>query len=320
MAACAIAASCLMLSCAAAQTLKPSKVLDLTKVKISGSACKVKHSSDFYNIQWIDDSRLLVATLWERCDDAIPASVKKYETQAVLFDIKGTILVTVHSHASLYAKGPHGTVAALQEGQIDLLDAQMHAVQTIPCPNTSKLCGISIAQSSTKEADFALCSSSDQSQQQICDFYAGWPATKVRQEALPVRENPFTHIASNEWQVLPGEKWFFKNGQLTSLTQNWRRSLVNPTDFIGNNGGHCDGQLSEAIPMRFLATCIGTHWYSDGMFDAIFGFSHTLLFDVSTKSIIGRVDGSEFISSALSPSGRKVAILKGGKVRLYDAP
>jgi hypothetical protein len=135
-----------------------------------------------------------------------------------------------------------------------------------------------------------------------------------------VRENPFTHIASNEWQVLPGEKWFFKNGQLTSLTHNWRRSLVNPTDFIGNNGGHCDGQLSEAIPMRFLATCIGTHWYSDGDLNAIFGFSHTLLFDVSTKSIIGRVDGSAFISSALSPSGRQIAILKGGKVRLYDAP
>jgi hypothetical protein len=319
MAAYAIAASCSMLSSAAAQTLKPGIVIDLTKVKIAGSACKVKHPSDFYDTQWIDDSRLLVATLWVRCDDAISTITKKYETQAVLFDIKGTILATVHGQAILYTKGPHGTVAALQTGEISLLDAQMHTEQTIPCPNTSKTCGISVAQSSTVGSDFAVCSSSDQSQQ-ICDFYAGWPATKVRQEVFPVRTDPFTHMANNEWRVSPSEKWSFDSGHLISIAGNGSRSLVNPTNYVGNDGGNCNGQLSEASPMRFLATCIGTHWYSDGMFDAIFGFSHTLLFDASTKSIIGRVDGSAFISSALSPSGRQIAILKGGKVRLYDAP
>ena len=150
-----------MLACAAAQTLKPSKVLDLTKVKISGSARKVKHTSDFGNIQWIDDSRLIAETYWVHCDDAISTNAKKFETQAVLFDIEGTILATHHSHASMYTKGPHGTVAALQEGQIDLLDAQMHAVQTIPCPNTSKTCVISVAQPPTVGSDFALCSSSN---------------------------------------------------------------------------------------------------------------------------------------------------------------
>jgi hypothetical protein len=97
-------------------------------------------------------------------------------------------------------------------------------------------------------------------------------------------------------------------------------SLVNPTNFVGDNGGNCNGQLSEAQPRRFLATCVGTHWYSDGMLDNIFGFSRSVLFDVTTKSIIGRFDGSAFISAALSPSGRKIAILKGQKVRLYDAP
>jgi hypothetical protein len=319
--ACAIAASCLILSSATAQSLKPSIVIDLTKVKIAGSACKVKHSStlDFGNIQWIDDSRLIAETYWVHCDDAISANAKKFETQAVLFDIKGTILATVHSHASLYTKGPHGTVAALQTGEIDLLDAQMHAEQTIPCPNTSKTCGISVAQSLTVGLDFAVCSSSGQSQQ-ICDFYAGWPATKIRQEAFPVGTDPFTHLANGEWQVSSSEKWRFKGGHLISITANGRQSLVNLTNFVGNNGGICVGELSEASPRRFLASCRGTHWYSDGELDAIFGFSHTLLFDVSTKSIIGRVDGSEFISSALSPSGRQIAILKSGKVRLYDAP
>lgn len=95
---------------------------------------------------------------------------------------------------------------------------------------------------------------------------------------------------------------------------------MNPTDFVGNNGGGCKGQLSDASPRRFLATCVGTHWYSDGMFDNIFGFSHTVLFDVAKNSVMGKIDGSAFIESALSPSGRKIAVLKGAKVRLYDAP
>jgi hypothetical protein len=56
------------------------------------------------------------------------------------------------------------------------------------------------------------------------------------------------------------------------------------------------------------------------MFHNIFGFSHTVLFDVTTNSVIGRIDGSAFIESALSLSGRKIAILKGENTRLYDAP
>jgi hypothetical protein len=219
----------------------------------------------------------------------------------------------------MYARGPHGTVAALQTGAIELLDAQMHAEQTIPCPNSSETCGISLDQSSAGSTDFALCSASDQNQQ-LCDFYAAWPATKVKQAASPVREDPYTHTAYNAWQVSPSEKWFFGGGHLESVKAGGSQSLVNPTDFVGANGGNCNGQLSETSPKRFLATCIGTHWYSDGMFDNIFGFSHTVLFDVTTYSIIGRVDGSAFIVSALSPSGRKIAILKGERVRLYDAP
>jgi len=54
------------------------------------------------------------------------------------------------------------------------------------------------------------------------------------------------------------------------------------------------------------------------MFDAIFGFSRVVLFDVSTKTVIKRIDGPAYVSAALSPSGKRVAILKGGKVRLYE--
>ena len=111
MLACAIAASCLVLSArSVAQSLKPSHVIDLVKVKIAASTCKGNLPSDFSNIQWVDDSRLLASTYWAHCD-AISTDPEKFETQAVLFDISGTILATDHSHASLYTKGPHGTVA-----------------------------------------------------------------------------------------------------------------------------------------------------------------------------------------------------------------
>jgi hypothetical protein len=314
-----VVAGCSILSNATAQSLKPSKVIDLAHVKIAGSACEASLPSGFSNIQWLDDSRLLASTYWARCDDGTPANAKTFETEAVLFDVRGTILATAHSHASLYTKGPYGTVAALQNGAVELLDDQMRSVQAIPCPNRLETCGISLDQSSPASADFAFCSSSDQIQQ-LCDFYKGWPATRVRQNELPAREDPFTHIAVNTWQVSANENWLFRGGHLTRVEAGGSSSLVNPTNLVGDNGGNCNGQLSEASPRRFLATCVGAHWYSDGMFDNIFGFSHTVLFELTTGNIIGRVDGSAFIESALSPSGRKIAILKDKKVRLYDAP
>jgi len=317
--ACGVVAGCSILSSATAQSLKPSKVIDLTHVKFAGAQCKVILPDGFSNIEWLDDSRLLASTYWTHCDDESDANPKKFETLAVLFDVTGTILATAHSHAIMYTRGPHGTVASLQEGAIDLLDGQMHIEQTIPCPKSPRNCGISLDQSSAARADFALCSSSDQSQQ-FCDFYTGWPATKSRQTGLPVRIDPFTRVAADSWQVSPSEKWLFKGGHLTRINADGSYSRVNPTDFVGDQGGGCNGQLSDGSPRRFLAICVGTHWYSDGMFDNIFGFSHTVLFDVATHSIIGRVDGSAFIKSALSPSGRRIATLKGEKVRLYDAP
>lgn len=320
MLACGVVAGWSLLPSATAQSFKLSKVIDLTHVKIAGSNCKTSLPDGFSNIQWLDDSRLLASTYWAHCDDGTDANPKKFETQAVLFDVRGTILATAHSHAEMYTKGPHGTVAALQTGEIDLLDAQLqHVEQTIPCPNSSKSCGINLAQSSAAREDFALCSSSDLSQQ-FCDFYTGWPPTESRQARLPVEIDPFSRSARNAWRVSPRENWLFKGGYLTRVDSDGSSSLVNPTNFVGNNGGGCNGQLSEASPRRFLVTCVGTHWYSDGMFDSIFGFSHTMLFDVTTNKIIGRVEGSAFIESALSPSGREIALLKGKKVRLYDAP
>ncbi len=314
-----VAASCSLLSSVPAQSLKPRSVIDIAHVRIDGAVCKVHFPADFSDIRWIDDSRLLASTYLAHCNNATATDPKRFEAQAVLFDVRGSILATAHSHAELYTKGPQGTVAAIQVGEIELLNDQMHSERTLPCPNKSKTCGINLDRSPARSTDFAVCSSLDQ-RTQLCDFYSGWPATRGRQEALPVREDPFTRTADGTWAVSSKESWTFKSGQLTRIEKNGSNSLVFPTNLVGENGGSCEGQLSEVLPRRFLATCVGTRWYSDGMFDSIFGFSHTVLFDVSTKDLVGRIDGGAFITSALSPSGRQIAILRGGKVRLYEAP
>lgn len=207
--ACAVAACCSIHSSANAQSLKSTKVIDLAKVKITGSTCKVNLSSEFSDIQWVDDSRLLASTYWAHCDDSTSSSSKKFETAAVLFDINGAILATDHSETGMYTKGPHGTVAAFQTGKVNLLDAQMRAEQTIPCPNNSNTCGITVALSSTIDSDFALCASFDRTQR-ICDFYTGWPATKARQASFPAGEDPFSRLPGNVWQASPNEKWLFE--------------------------------------------------------------------------------------------------------------
>ena len=204
-----IAVSYSFVSNATAQSLKPSNVIDLAHVKIAGTDCKASLPSGFSSIQWLDDSRLLASTYWAHCDDATTADPKKFEAEAVLFDVRGVTLATAHSHASMYTKGPHGTVAALQDGAIELLDGKMHSVQTVPCPNSSKTCGISLDQSLATGADFALCSSSDL-RRRVCDFYDGWPAKKVRQETLSAGTNPFTSVADKYLASLSERKLAFQ--------------------------------------------------------------------------------------------------------------
>ena len=124
---------------ATAQSLKPSNVIDLAHIKIAGTDCKASLPTGFSSIQWLDDSRLLASTYWAHCEASTAVDGKKFETEAVLFDVRGTTIATAHSHASMFTKGSHGTVAALQDGSIELLDGNMHSVQTLHCPNSSEL-------------------------------------------------------------------------------------------------------------------------------------------------------------------------------------
>jgi hypothetical protein len=303
-----------------AQPPKSFKTIDLNKAKIAGSTCQINLQDGLSSVIWLDEQHLVASSFSARCSSA--PSIPPAAAEAVVFDITGSVQATDRRSGTMFfSKGPRGTIAALGSGEIELLDAQLHRQQTIECPNSSKGCGITLAPNSTFDSEFAVCSTIDQ-QEQVCDFYSGWPAVTFRQ-AKSQPENPYSHLVNSglhtSWQVASGETWFFNNGRLTASDANKVFSPVSSEDFVGKEGGGCDGHLSEVEPRRFLAVCTGTHWYSDGMFDAIFGFSRVVLFDVSTRSVIKRIDGPAYVSASLSPSGKRVAILKGGKVRLYEA-
>jgi hypothetical protein len=64
-------------------------------------------------------------------------------------------------------------------------------------------------------------------------------------------------------------------------------------------------------------TCIGTHFYTDGELDFIFGYSRIALFDVPSRRILARIDGRAYTWAALSPDGNLVAVLHGEKINFY---
>jgi hypothetical protein len=304
-----------------AQSPTPLKTIDLNKIKVQGQACESKWGGGFSNVLWVDDQHLAVSRLAASCSGG--AAPLQPSAEVAVFDSAGSAQAAAHLDGIIsVSRGPRGTIAALSWGKIELLDTQLRLKQRLDCPNGSSSCGITLAPSSAFDSEFALCSTVRA--QQVCDFYRDWPAEKVpsKTAATPTPENPYTHAANfghGPWQVGGGETW--------SIVNNWRliragvgksSSPVSAEDFAGMNGGNCHGELSTSEPRRFLVVCTGAHWYSDGMLDSIFGFSRVVLFDAPSGHQVMRIDGPAFTSAALSPSGKRVATLRGSKVRLYE--
>jgi hypothetical protein len=307
----------------AAQTPTPLKTIDLNKVKFQGAQCPSKWQDGYSQLIWVDDQHFAVFLLSDECSDTV--ANPKPGAKVAVFDSTGSTLAASHrdDFISIF-RGPKGTVAGLSWGKIDLLDYQLHPIRTLDCPDGSQSCGITLAPSSAFDSAFALCSV--KTAQRTCDFYRDWPAVRISSATIPEAEDPYTHLIVSgysgynaQWRVGPDEIWAFSDGVLRSLHTDGTSSPVSPEDFVGKNGGGCDGELSSAESRRFLAVCAGTHWYSDGMFDSIFGFSRIVIFDVPSGRIISRIDGPEYTSAALSPSGKLIAILRGSKLRLYPA-
>ena len=304
----------------AAQSPKPLKTIDLNRVKIAGPECDSKWQDGNSQMIWVSEQSFVVFSTSAPCSNVVPSS--KSAIVVVVLDSTGSVQATARRDDLIaLSGGPRGTIAGLGWGNIELLDTQLRPEQRLDCPNRSQPCAITLAPSSAFGSEFAVCSSADA--EQVCDFYRGWPAEKSSSDntAISNAENPYTHVAGDghaNWRVGPEEVWSFNNGKLIRTGDVKASPLVSPEDFVGKNGGGCGGQLSTLEPRRFLAVCTGAHWYSDGMFDAIFGFSRVVLFDVPSARIIMRIDGPAYTSAALSPLGKRVATLRGSKIRLYE--
>ncbi len=303
-----------------AQSPKPFKTVNLNKVKVAGLQCEIKFQDDLSRVLWLDEKHLALSSFTVRRPDVLHS----YPDAAgvIVLDDAGSILSAARrSDVEYFSRGPRGMIAGLRSGKIELLDDQLHPQQSLECPNSSKFCGISLVPRAGIDSEFAVCSSVADARQ-ICDLYRGWPAIRVSSNTFSQTEVPYTPFITvpqnAAWHVSAGEIWFFSDGRLMRSEPDKVSSPVNPEDFVGKNGGNCEGALSDLEPRRFLALCTGTHWYSDGMFDAIFGFTRVVLFEAPSGCIIQRFDGPAYISAALSPSGKKVAILRSGRVLLYE--
>jgi hypothetical protein len=305
----------------AAQAPAPLKTIDLNKVKFQGASCSSKWRDGISRVIWVDEKHFAVFLFPVECSDAV--ANPKPAAEVAVFDSSGSLIAACRNDFISIFRGPRGTVVGLSWGKIELLDDQLRSLESMSCPDGSKSCGITLAPSSTFDSEFALCSAKDS--QRRCDFYRNWPTVRVSSATIPEAEDPYTHLVVSgysgynaQWRVGSGETWSFSDGLLRRSSADGTSSLVSPEDFVGKNGGGCDGELSSAEPRRFLAVCAGTHWWSDGMFDSIFGFSRVVVFDVPSGRIISRIDGPAYTSASLSPSGKLIAVLRGNKVRLYQ--
>jgi hypothetical protein len=309
---------------------KPFEVVDLTNVKGDASGCDVKWTNLVNRVVWIDDGHL-VAWLLTSCYSHEPKDRKSQE-KLVFIDTNEHVRSIRRDDAFAVLRGPAGTVLVGHGNVVDLMDPEIRTLQTITCPTEKVTCGLFIPLSSMAGSDFAVCSLTASFEN--CDFYRGQPAAQVPELAssFPItngiahtpykdRSLPDTSHASPynraAWKVSQSETWYFDNGGvLTSLSVNGATGPVSKEQWTPKES-ICTGDPSVSEPRRFLATCVGTHFYTDGDFDAFFGYSRIALFDVASRRILVRIDGAAYSSAVLSPSGKLIAVTHGNKVRLF---
>ena len=214
------------------------------------------------------------------------------------------------------------------------MGADLRTPQTIQCPN-NKRCRIFPSPPGWTESDFAICS-------EQCDMYKGMPAVHVSTQPGSVsvangavQKDPYPNVAISEnlptspssptaWRVSDSDVWYFDvHGGLTRSSASGSTTPVSAEQWTPKSS-NCTGEVSASMPKRFLATCVGAHFYTDGDLDAIFGYSRIALFDVTRRQLLVRIDGPAYTSAALSPNGRRIATIHRGsqakvEVKLYSA-
>jgi hypothetical protein len=228
----------------AAETLQPTKTINLDSLKLPTSKCGTKSEEGVTQMFWVDDDHVAV-NLWAAPCPGDPPSAKLAE-EVVVFDRAGSIQATAQVNDLIsIARGPRGTIAGSASGKLVLFDAQVHSKETLDCPHGSQACGITLSPDRGPNSKFAVCSFLNA--QQFCDFYDGWPTKKL--SSAPVEatgsEDPYTHLLNDgfhpAWRVGADEIWSFSDGRLMRSGDGKGKSFVSDEDYVGKNGGGCIG-------------------------------------------------------------------------------
>ena len=313
-----------------AEKLKAFASVDLDATVTDAGTCAAKWKTFTNRLLWIDQSHLAVQRL-QYCYSQDSKSPKS-SLEVVLVETNGHRDSIRRDEMFGPLRGPNGTLLVGHGSQVDLLGLDLRSHQSIRCPIAEAHCAAYVPTLSNVDSDFALCSISTDVEK--CSFYRGFPAEEVPQHGMsiaitngfphtPYEQIPYPGTAKSSpqdrstWKVSSSETWYFDDKSvLTSLGTNGATSAV-VTEAWTPEGSNCTGELSTSEPHRFLVTCIGTHFYTDGDLDFIFGYSRIALFDVPSRRLIARVDGRAYTWAALSPEGNLIAVLHGDKVNFY---
>lgn len=304
--------------------------VDLGATATDAGTCSVKWRTSVNRLFWVDQNHLAVQRL-QYCSSEEPKS-RKSSVEVLLVETNGHVGSIRRDEMFGPLRGPNGTLLIGRGSQVDLFGLDLRSRQSLHCPITDKRCALYVPTLLNADSDFALCSLS--ADVENCGFYRGSPAEEMPQHAMnfaiangiphtPYETVPYPGTAERSpqdrstWKVNPSEIWYFDNKDvLTSLGLNGTPSPV-ATESWTPEGSNCTGELSTSEPHRFLATCIGTHFYTDGDLDGILGYSRIALFDVSSRRTLARIDGRAYTWAALSPDGNLIAVLHGDKVNFY---
>jgi hypothetical protein len=306
------------------------KAVDMTTSARDSPTCNHNSSNLRGGMFWMDNEHIMVR-LTTICFSSAPQKSTS-ENELLAIDLNGNVRSTQQNDLFSFMRAANGALIVSHNSTIDILDTKLRVKQTLKCSTDVRGCAVFAPSLLPDNSDFALCSQA--AFIETCNFYRGQPATDIPQRALsfPVSNRiyrtpykteqlPDTIKASwysrHPWKVSQLETWYFdKNGVLTSLNSTGTISAVSPERWTSTDGS-CAGELSISEPRRFLAFCNGTHFYTDGDLDSIFGYSRIALFDVSSRHILARIDGPAYTSAALSPNGQLISVLHGKKVHLY---
>jgi hypothetical protein len=315
-----------------ALAIKPSRTIELSVFAPKATECDGSRVLYPNSSVWINDQNLVV-WLISTCGSHDPHKRKSFSV-LVFINSDGKAQVLQRPETLLrISRGPAGTLLVGHGAIVDLIEPNLHVEQSIECPDKN-LCAVFPSPSGSDESDFALCSIVSSTEH--CDLFKGLPAARLPERGMnfPAQErgipkDPYqvalTKAVSawpdspyaRAWRVSENELWYFdRHGVLTNSIAGRSLAPVSSEQWTPKDSA-CTGEVSAFKPMRFLATCVGTHFYTDGDLDAIFGYSRIALFDVTSKQKLTSINGPVDATAALSPGGGRIAVIHRGRVKIW---